>query len=134
MANNFNAKEVTQNTNSNYIQHNTGLAQVIGAVGDTAAVTVTSADVDLTTGSDQTVTSNIYKALRNLYFLCSGAMTGDKNLILPTNKKFYWIEHACSGGFTLTAKTAAGTGVDLVNGDIVLVRCDGTDIKEVIRA
>jgi len=126
--NNFDTQEVSQNTNSNYIQHNTGLAQTIAAISDPYDIAVTIANVDLTTGDLQTVGSNIYKALRSIYLKFTGAETGNRNVIVPTNKKIYIVEHACTGGFTVTVKTSGGTGVAISNGQIALVRCDGTNI------
>ena len=128
MANNLDAQEVTQNTNGNYIQHNTGLAQAIAALTGAAALTVTDANIDLTTGGAQDVTSQKYKALRNLVFLCTGTMTGNRQVIVPTNKKVYCVSHACAGGFTITVKTPSGTGVDLVSGNFFILYCDGTNV------
>lgn len=132
MANNLDAKEVTQNTAGNYVQHNTGLAEAIGAMTGLAAVTITTADVDLTTGADShDATTNLYKALRNLVFICTGAMTGNKNLIVPTNKKLYIVSHGCTGGFTITVKTSGGSGIALSNGDVFILYCDGTNVIQI---
>lgn len=128
MSNNLNAKEITANTAGNYVQANTGLAQAIAAVTEQRSISLTTDDLDLTTGSDQDTTSEIYKALRSIYLKFSGTMDADHNVTAPINKKLYVVEHACAGGFTITFKTAAGTGVDLVNGDVALVMCDGTDV------
>jgi hypothetical protein len=130
MSNNLRAKEVSQNTNGNYVQANTGLQQAILAMTEQRDIAVTTADVDLTTGAadGQTTTSNVYKALRSAYLKFTDTMDDDHNVILPTDKKLYFVEHDAAGGFTITVKTASGTGVDLVNGQIALVRCDGTDI------
>lgn len=131
MANNFDTQEVSQNTNSNYIQANTGLAQAIGAISGLASVVVTTADVDLTTGSDQDVASNLYKALRNVFFVLSGAMTGARNIIVPDNPKLYIFKHEATGGFNATVKTAGGTGIALANGDTKILYCDGTNVRVV---
>lgn len=88
------------------------------AICDSESVAVTTADVTLTST----------QALENVYIKATGAMTAARNLIVPDNKKFYLIEHACTGGFTLTVKTAAGSGVGLVNGDKKLLYCDGTNV------
>jgi hypothetical protein len=129
MSNNWDTQEVSQNTNSNYIQANTGLQQAIGGVSGLASVVVTSADVDLTTGSDQDVASNLYKALRNVFFVLSGAMTGAKNIIVPDNPKLYIFKHEATGGFNATVKTAGGTGIALANGDTKILYCDGTNVR-----
>lgn len=129
MANNLDAKEITGNTNGNYVQANTGLAQAIAAVSGFTSVALTTADVDLTIGSDQTTTSNLYKALRNLFFVINGAMTGARNIIVPDNVKLYIFSHEATGGFNATVKTAAGTGIALANGDVKILYCDGTNVR-----
>jgi hypothetical protein len=131
MANNLDTQEVSQNTNLNYIQANTGLAQAIAAISGLGLITVTVADIDLTTGSDQDTASNLYKALRNVFFVLSGAMTGARNIIVPDNVKLYIFKHEATGGFNATVKTAAGTGIALANGDTKILYCDGTNVRVV---
>lgn len=133
MSNNWAAQEVSQNTNSNYVQHNTGLQQAIAGISGLASVVVTSADIDLTTGAvdGQEVASNLYKALRNVFFVLSGAMTGARNIIVPNNPKLYIFKHEATGGFNATVKTAGGTGIALANGDTKILYCDGTNVRVV---
>lgn len=133
MANNLSAKEITANTAGNYLQHNTGLQQAILAATEQRVVPVTAANVDLTGGDPQDTTSQIYKALRSWMLIFTGALTGNRDVILPLNKKPYWLQHQCSGGFQITVKTATGSGITLVNGEVKLVLCDGTDVKLVIQ-
>jgi len=58
-----------------------------------------------------------------------GALTGATNVILPTLSGYSKLIHNfCSGAFTLTVKTAAGTGVLIPAGKTALVYCDGVDI------
>src|SRR3954465_5179446 len=121
MSNNLDAQEVTGNTDGNYVQANTGIAQSIAAFTGLASVVVTSADIDLTTGSNQTTTSNLYKALRNVFFVISGVMTGARNIIVPNHRKLYIFTHEATGGFAATVKTAAGTGISLSNGDLKIL-------------
>jgi hypothetical protein len=128
MANNLNAKEITANTAGNYVQANSGIQQIVGAITEQQAITLTTANIDLTTGSDQDPTSNVYKALRSLYFQFTGTMDADHDVVLPTNKKLYVVEHGCAGGFDITFKCSGGTGVTISNGQIALLLCDGTDI------
>lgn len=129
MANNLRAKEVTGNTGGNYIQHNTGLQQTILAATEQRVVPVTTANVDLTTGDEHDVNSQLYKALRSWMLIFTGALTGNRDVILPLDKKPYWLHHQCSGGFQITVKTATGSGITLVNGEVKLVRVDGVDVK-----
>lgn len=131
MANNLDAKEVTQNTNGNYLQANTGLAQAILAMTEKRSVAVTS-NVDWSTGDAQDVNSGKYKALRCAYIEFTGAQAGARTFTVPNNKKFYWIKNSCTGGFNTTFKNASGTGVAIANGALKYVYCNGTDIEVMI--
>jgi hypothetical protein len=126
---NLTLQQVTANTAANYVQSNTADDQVDLALTEQRQIAVTTADIDLTTGSAQDTASNLYKALRSVRLEFTGAMTANRNVIVPNNKKLYLVKHSCTGGFTITVKTAAGTGVNLVNGDKKLLICDGTNVE-----
>lgn len=55
-------------------------------------------------------------------------MTGNINLIVATAPKLYLIHNSTTGAFTITVKTAAGTGVVVVQGATRWVYCDGTNV------
>lgn len=71
---------------------------------------------------------------RNMYLRLVGTTTALRYLILPTNsgqaKKLYFINNATTGGFSVTVKTAAGTGITVPNGSKMILVCDGTDILD----
>ena len=127
-------KQVTANTAGNYNQSNTADNQVELALTKGRQITVTSADVDLTTGNSdgQDVNSNVYKALRSVRLEFVGAMDANHNVLLPVDEKIYLVKHSCTGGFTITVKTPSGTGVALVNGDKKLLICDGVNIENAL--
>lgn len=81
------------------------------------AITVTTADVTVT-------------QLQSGYpvLIISGAKTAARNLILPTVVGEWIIQNNTTGAFTLTAKTAAGTGVTLTQGESTFIYGDGTNI------
>lgn len=59
----------------------------------------------------------------------TGVLTGNRNVIFPTHTGRRWIVfNNTSGAFSVTLKTAAGTGPTVVQGKKALVYCDGTDI------
>ena len=58
----------------------------------------------------------------------TGALTAARNVVCPTQPKLYIMENATTGGFAVTLKTAAGTGVSVPNGTSALLRCDGTNV------
>lgn len=81
------------------------------------AITVTTADVTVT-------------QLQSAYpvLIISGAKTAARNLILPAIVGEWIIQNNTTGAFTLTAKTAAGTGVTLTQGESTFIYGDGTNI------
>lgn len=63
----------------------------------------------------------------NGILIFSGALTGNINVIVPNNGR--WIaENITTGAFTLTVKTAAGTGQLAVQGQSYLFYADGTNV------
>lgn len=90
-------------------------------------VTVTFANADVTLSANNTVASQDF---RNLYLNCSGTNSAAKNLIVPTINKNYVVENNTTGGFDITVKTSAGTGVTVPNGMKCAVYVDGTDVVQ----
>ena len=60
----------------------------------------------------------------------TGALTAARNVVCPTQPKLYVMENATTGGFAVTLKTAAGTGIAVDSGATLLLRCDGTNVVE----
>lgn len=58
----------------------------------------------------------------------TGTLTGNRNVIVPTAVRDYWINNATSGAYTVTVKTASGSGVLVTQGKKATVYCDGTDV------
>ena len=81
------------------------------------SISVTSADVTLT-------------QLQSAYpvLIISGAQTAARNLIFPAIVGEWIVQNNTTGAFTLTAKTASGTGVTLTQGQSTYVYGDGTNI------
>lgn len=81
------------------------------------AVTVTTANVTLT-------------QLQSAYpvIIVSGAKTAARSLIFPDIVGEWIIQNNTTGAYTLTAKTAAGTGVTLTQGESTFIYGDGTNI------
>lgn len=59
----------------------------------------------------------------------TGALTGNINVIVPANVNEWLMYNNTSGAFTLTVKTAAGTGVAITQGARRLLYCDGTNVQ-----
>lgn len=61
----------------------------------------------------------------------SGTLTAARNVVAPTNKKLYVIVNNTTGGFAVTLKTSAGTGIAVSAGATSVLRCDGTNVAAV---
>jgi hypothetical protein len=61
---------------------------------------------------------------RNMTIVLSG--TGGANLIVPTNKKLYFISNGASG--SVTVKTSAGTGIAVPAASKIVLVCDSTNV------
>lgn len=58
----------------------------------------------------------------------TGTLTAGRNIVVPTVPEVYTVYNGTTGGFALTVKTAAGTGVAVATGVRALVECDGTNV------
>jgi len=68
---------------------------------------------------------------RNMFIEMTGALTfSTTSLIVPANKKMYFIFNNTSGGFAVTVKVSGQTGILVPNGKKVVLTCNGTDIVE----
>lgn len=66
--------------------------------------------------------------LNRISYLLTGALTGNRNIIVPSTVQQYWINNQTTGAFTLTVKTAAGTGQTVAQGQQAIMYCDGTNV------
>jgi hypothetical protein len=57
-----------------------------------------------------------------------GVLTGPRNIIVPNVIQQYWVDNETTGAFTLTVKTAAGTGVTVSQGSRTILYCNGVDV------
>ena len=84
----------------------------------------------ITDGADTTITipNGASGVARNMYLELTGALTATRNLIVPANKKLYFIYNNTSGGFSVTVKVSGQTGVSVANGSKVVLVSNGTDV------
>lgn len=87
----------------------------------TLNVTGTS-DITLTTANGST------DQARMAMIEFTGTLGANINVIVPTVTHRYFIKASQGGGFSVTVKTAAGTGVAFSNGQVGDVVCDGTNV------
>jgi hypothetical protein len=76
--------------------------------------------------ANQTLTDGQYNGYG--VYKCTGALTGQRDLILPTRQKRSVVINATTGGFGVQVKTASGTGVVIATGDSATCYSDGTNV------
>ena len=104
-------KEVTANTAFNRLEQAiTEQADV--AIGGTGTYTATDTE------------------MRNAIIKLTGVLTGNRDFVVPNRDKIYIIHNGTTGAFTVTIKTAAGSGVVIEQGFKAIVYCDGTNVLE----
>lgn len=64
----------------------------------------------------------------------TGTLTGNINVIVPDTVQIYYVFNNTGGPYTLTVKTASGTGILIVQGTHVILYCDGTDVVNAFTA
>lgn len=86
------------------------------------------------TGVDYTLSNNngVADEARCMFIVASGSPGENKNVICPAVSKLYIVQNSVSGGFNVTLKTSAGTGVTVPNGATMFLRCDGTDVVDAL--
>lgn len=84
----------------------------------------------ITDGADTTITipNGATGVARNMYIEMTGALTAARNLIVPANKKLYFIYNNTTGGYAVTVKVSGQTGVSVPNGAKVVLVSNGTDV------
>lgn len=96
-----------------------GIAQTIGKI---LTISITG---------DHTITSTNYVITaqnKNAGFKFTGTLTGNSNITVPDSNAYYLVINGTTGGFSLTVKTASGTGVTIAAGRQALVFCDSTNV------
>lgn len=106
------------------------------ALGDNTTKLATTAFVQATLGGflsksiagTGSVTLTAVEAGNGIIEL-TGALTGNRSVIVPSSPTRPWIiRNATTGAFTVTVKTAVGTGVVVAQGQNAAVFCDGTNV------
>jgi len=84
----------------------------------------------ITDGADTVITipNGASGTARNMFIECTGSLTGARNLIVPSNKKLYFIYNNTTGGYAVTVKVSGQTGVSVSSGAKLILVSNGTDI------
>jgi ATP-dependent protease HslVU (ClpYQ) peptidase subunit len=68
--------------------------------------------------------------LNRIVYKFTGALTGNRNIIVPATVQQYWVDNSTTGSYTLTVKTSAGTGVVVNQASRGIFYCDGTNVVD----
>jgi microcystin-dependent protein len=102
---------------------------VIDLVDDSIAayttITVSSVDVTLTQADGST------DQARSAFLDITGTLTGNVNVLIPALSKGYGVRNSTSGSFTVTMKTATGSGIAIPQGQVISVISDGVSVRDV---
>ena len=105
---------------------NTNLDLIQEAVGGYISIAVTNADIT-TTIADGASSNG-----RNAVIKLTGTLAANRNITVPDSVEKAWLvvdaTDRSSSHFTLTFKTASGSGVTLARGSTTLLFSDGTNI------
>jgi len=115
------------------------------AIAGRLAITIVGADITLASTAGTSSTTNIVSTgatgstAQYATLIISGTKTAARNLILPTtnsggapiNGKSYNIINNGDGGYLLTVKGSATTGVALLDGESAVVTWNGSDFVKV---
>jgi len=66
--------------------------------------------------------------LNRIAYSFTGTLTGNRNIIVPATVQQYWVSNATTGSFSLTIRTASGTGPSVPQGARTICYCDGTNV------
>jgi len=106
---------------------NQGLTELVDAsIAGTASITMLDANYTLST-ADGTADE-----ARKMFVVATGALTAARNIICPTASKLYFVANTTTGGFAVTFKTSAGTGISIPNGEAMVLYCNGTNVVNAI--
>lgn len=127
--------------------YSTSLRLELMATGDQSGTWGDTTNTNLGTLLEQSITGYLSKAMadtdqtltnlngasdeaRNMVVEVTGALTGTKNVIVPTAEKLYLAINSTTGGFAVTFKTSAGTGIAVYPGQSRWVFCNGTNVVD----
>jgi len=102
--------------------------QAITDLVDAAVAGIVTVVHDNTANYTLTALNGASDEARNAVLHVTGALTAARNVVCPTNPKLYVFDNATTGGFAVTLKTTAGTGVSVPNGAMALLRSDGVNV------
>lgn len=95
-----------------------GFGQAINTVFDFVTIDVAGTGDYVLSGAE----------LNRVSYEFHGILTGNRNIIIPTTIQQYWVDNETTGAFTLTVKTALGTGIVVGQTSRTILYCNGTNV------
>jgi hypothetical protein len=124
----FEKQATGENANTWGTKTNTALSRIEEAIAGMTTITVTGSNYTL--DDTQYVENSSTTAESHLHIIkTSGTLTGNRDVIVPARTKTYLVQNGNGGAYTLTVKTASGTGVIIPQGGVQYVYCDGTNVE-----
>lgn len=66
--------------------------------------------------------------LNRITYNFSGTLTANMEIVVPDTIQQYWVANTTTGAYTLTVKTASGSGIVIPQNGRSILYCDGVDV------
>ncbi len=67
--------------------------------------------------------------LNRVAYRFTGALTGNRTIVIPATVQQYWVDNQTTGAYTFTiSPSGGGTSFTVTQGERVILYCDGTDV------
>ena len=116
--------------------------ELVGQWGDVANEGLTNLVDNAVAGTLTLAMEDANKTLTNLngvpdqsrymFITATGALTANREIVCPAVSKLYFVTNATSGGFSITVKTSAGTGIAIPAGERTALYCNGTNVLDAL--
>jgi len=68
--------------------------------------------------------------LNRIAYNFNGALTGNRQVVVPSTVQQYWVDNSTTGAYTLTIKTSAGAGLTISQNQRAILYCNGSDVVD----
>jgi hypothetical protein len=111
-------------TESCFVLNDTGDWQTVGR-GRSVTSFMSYMTINVAGSGDYTLSS---AQQDQIIYRFTGILTGNRNIIVPASVQQYWVRNDTTGSYTLTVKTAAGSGTEVTQGQSAILYCNGSDV------
>jgi len=108
---------LAESQSSKYVTVNNAFDALDGAI----------TDVFVQAMADANQTPSTANAMSHAVIQCTGALTADRNLVLPNTKKLYVIHNLTTGSHNVVVTTASASATVAVAAGAQQVYCDGAN-------